>query len=73
MTAAEVKKIAQEEYDRLNPTYNTLDEVPNYWRDDIKAMMDKGIIAGIGGGKLGLTKSETKGAVIVWRAVNEMK
>lgn len=71
MTAAEVKKIVQEELKRQNPTYNTLEDVPSYWREDIKTMMDEGIIAGTGGGKLGLSKSETKGAVIVWRAVNK--
>lgn len=71
MTAEEVRKIAQEEYVRRNPIYNTLDEVPSYWRDDIRAMMDAGIIAGTGGGKLGLTHSECKAAVIVYRAMNK--
>lgn len=71
MTAAEVKKIARDELERQNPTYNTLDDVPGYWREDIRAMMDEGIIVGAGGGKLGLTKSEAKGAVIVWRAIGK--
>lgn len=71
MTAAEVKKIVQDELKRQNPTYNTLDEVPSYWREDIRAMMDAGIIVGAGGEKLGLTRSEAKGAVIVWRAIGK--
>jgi len=66
MTEAQVKAIIREE----NPIYNTLAEVPDYWRKDIKAMMDKGIIQG-SGGKLGLTRSEAKAAVIVWRAVQK--
>lgn len=67
MTAAEVKKIVQEELRKQNPTYNMLDDVPSYWREDIKAMMDEGIIAGTGGGKLGLTMSDCKAAVIAKR------
>ncbi len=63
MTAAEVKEIIRKE----NPTYNTIDEVPSYWRDDIKELVDKGIIAGTGGGKLGLTKSDCKAAVLAKR------
>ena len=63
MTAAEVKEIIRKE----NPTYNTLDEVPSYWRADIKELVDKGIIAGSGGGKLGLTKSDCKAAVLAKR------
>lgn len=63
MTAAEVKEIIRKE----NPTYNTLDEVPSYWRPDIKELVDKGIIAGSGGGKLGLTKSDCKAAVLAKR------
>ncbi|RKJ41918.1 amidase [Acutalibacter sp. 1XD8-33] len=54
-------------YDEINPTYNTLEEVPSYWRADIKELVDKGVIAGTGGGKLGLTKSDCKAAVIAKR------
>ena len=54
-------------YDEINPTYNTIDEVPSYWRADIKELVDKGIIAGTGGGKLGLTKSDCKAAVLAKR------
>lgn len=54
-------------YDEINPTYNTVDEVPSYWRADIKELVDKGIISGVGGGKLGLTKSDCKAAVLAKR------
>ena len=63
MTAAEVKEIIRKE----NPTYNTLDEVPSYWRADIKELVDKGIISGSGNGKLGLTHSDCKAAVLAKR------
>ena len=54
-------------YDEINPTYNTLEEVPSYWRADIKELVDKGIIAGTGGGKLGLTHSDCKAIVLAKR------
>lgn len=55
-----------------NPTYNTVDEVPAYWRADIKELVDKGIISGVGGGKLGMTHSDCKAAVIAKRAIEKM-
>ena len=63
---SEVRAIAREEYAKQNPTYNTIDEVPAYWREDIREMVEQGIIKG-SGGKLGLTRSECKAAVIVKR------
>ena len=60
------------EAERLNPTYNTIEEVPAYWREDIRELGDKGIISGVGSSKLGLTKSECKAAVIVKRAIEKM-
>ena len=69
MTEAQVKKLVQDEYGRLNPTYNTLADVPSYWRADIEKLMDLGVIAGVGNGKLGLTRSEAKSAVIALRLV----
>lgn len=69
LTEAQVKKLVQDEYNRLNPIYNTLSEVPSYWRSDIEKLMDFGIIKGTGNGKLGLTRSETKAAVVALRMV----
>ena len=54
-------------YDEINPTYNTIEEVPSYWRADIKELVDKGIISGSGNGKLGLTHSDCKAAVLAKR------
>lgn len=60
-------------YDDINPTYNTLDEVPAYWREDIRELVEKGIISGVGGGKLGLTHSECKAAVLAKRIAEKLK
>lgn len=73
MTKAETEKIAKEMaekiYNEKNPVYNTIDEVPKYWREDIQDAVNRGIIAGVGNGKLGLTRSEAKAVVIVKRAI----
>lgn len=69
MTGKEFKKM----YDEINPTYNTLDEVPSYWRDDIRELVEKGIISGVGGGKLGLTHSDCKAAVLAKRIAEKLK
>lgn len=75
MTGKEFKKM----YDEINPTYNTLDEVPSYWRDDIRELVEKGIIAGVGGGRvgeptrLGLTHSDCKAAVLAKRIAEKLK
>lgn len=60
-------KLFKKMYDEINPIYNTIDEVPSYWQADIKELVDKGIISGVGGGKLGMTHSDCKAAVIAKR------
>ncbi len=67
MEGKQVEKIVQEVMNRINPTYNTIDEVPDYWRADVKALVDKGVISGSGNGKLGLTHSDCKAAVLAKR------
>ena len=69
MTGKEFKKM----YDEINPTYNTIDEVPSYWRDDIRELVEKGAISGVGGGKLGLAHSDCKAAVIAKRIFEKME
>ena len=70
MTTEQVKEIVQKENARINPTYDTLEQVPDYWREDIRTLMDRGILKG-SGGKLGLTRSEAKGAVLVKRGLEK--
>lgn len=69
MTAAETQKMIAEEFARLNPAYKTLEDVPSYWRQDIKELMERGILKGDGRGNLNLTQSEAKAAVLVKRAM----
>lgn len=69
MTAAETKKMIAEEFARLNPAYKTLEDVPSYWRQDIKELMDRGVLKGDGKGNLNLTQSAAQAAVLVKRAM----
>lgn len=71
MTAAETKKMIAEEFARLNPAYKTLEDVPSYWRQDIKELVERGILKGDGRGNLNLTQSEAKVAVLVKRAMEQ--
>lgn len=72
MTKEEARKLFEEMYREENPTYNTLEDVPGYWRGDIQALVEGGIVQGVGGGRLGLSRSEAKMAVIVKRALDKL-
>lgn len=67
----ETLKLINETIDKRNPTYHTLEQVPGYWREDIRAMMEMGIIAGNSKTDLGLTQQEAKAAVLIYRAMKK--
>lgn len=67
LTKAETLALINETLEKKNPTYHTLEQVPRYWREDIKEMVDAGIITGNSADDLGLTRTEAKSAVINWR------
>ena len=75
LTEAQVREIAKKEaaaeFARQNPTYDTLDQVPDYWREDIRWLVDWGILKGNANGKLGLARSEAKAAVLVKRGLEK--
>ncbi len=48
--------------------YDSIDDVPGWARSTIKAMMDAGLIAGTGGGKLGLSDDMLRMLYIMWHA-----
>lgn len=75
LTEAQVREMAKKEaaaeYARQNPVYNTIDEVPDYWREDVRWIMNRGILRGNANGKLGLSRSECKAAVLVKRGLEK--
>ena len=46
--------------------YRTIEEVPTWARGTIKEMMDEGLIAGTGGGNLGLSDDMLRMLYIMW-------
>lgn len=83
MTKAEIESIADEvaskgianlekRLARQNPIYNSIPDVPEYWRDDIAQLVEMGLIKGDGNG-LGLSRTEAKMAVIMKRMAEAQK
>ncbi len=69
MTEEQVRKIAQEEFRKVEPTYNTLEQVPSWWRTEIEHLIKIGLIKGTGNGKLGLTYTRAWTGVLIYRAM----
>lgn len=67
LTEERVRELVREEMARQNPIYNRLQDVPDYWREDIQALVEAGVIKGDGKGNLELSRSEAKNAVIAKR------
>lgn len=65
--AEAVNKNDNEEDDDM-VRYDSIDDVPGWARSTIKAMMDAGLIAGTGGGKLGLSDDMLRMLYIMWHA-----
>ena len=66
VAAAMAAKNTDEEDDMVR--YDSIDDVPVGARSTIKAMMDAGLIAGTGGGKLGLSDDMLRMLYIMWHA-----
>ncbi len=81
MTSAEVQKIARAEaqaafnalYDGENPRYTSVDQVPEYWRDEVAEMMKYGAIKGDSDKEFNLRREALQAAIIAFRAAKEMK
>lgn len=56
-----------EEDDEDMVRYNTIEEVPSWAQDTVRALMDAGAIGGVGGGNLDLSMDMIRGAVIGMR------
>ncbi len=81
MTSAEVQKIARTEaqaafnafYDGENPKYTSVDQVPEYWRDEVDEMIKYGAIKGDGKKEFNLRRDALQAAIIAFRAAKEIK
>lgn len=66
--AAEMAAKNTDEEDDDVVRYDSIDDVPGWARSTIKEMMDAGLIAGTGGGKLGLSDDMLRMLYIMWHA-----
>ncbi len=64
---AEMHKNDDEEDDEDMVRYNTIEEVPSWAQDTVRALVDAGAIGGVGGGNLDLSMDMIRGAVIGMR------
>ena len=52
-----------------NPRYATVDDVPDWARDDVQRMIDSGVLAGEGDGKINLSRDMLRTLVIMQRTI----
>lgn len=69
VTRDELKAIVREVLEEDNPTYKDLKDVPEYWRDQVKAMLDAGAINGgtpaeVNPTDVNIRKETLKGAIV---------
>jgi hypothetical protein len=50
-----------------NPHYATIDDVPTWARDDVQRMIDSGVLAGDGGGKINLSRDMLRTMIVCQR------
>lgn len=58
---------AEKEIQALKRTYNTIEEVPEWYREAVQYYVNAGIIKGTGGGKLGLTETKCWALTVLYR------
>lgn len=67
VAAAMAAKNTDEESEDNMVRYDRIDDVPGWARGTVKEMMDAGLIAGTGGGRLGLSDDMLRTLYIMWR------
>lgn len=58
-------------YNKVNPLYKTIDDVPSYWRQEVREMLDCGAINGGTAGDpddIGMRHEAIKAAIVAYRA-----
>lgn len=63
----EIPEFEEDEDMAREKIYNTVDEMPEWAREAVQALVDDGTIQGVGGGELGMTMADIRLAVWLWR------
>ena len=59
--------------DACNPRYATIDDVPGWAREETQRLIDRGVLAGTGGGKLDLSLDMLRTMIVCQRMMGENK
>ena len=68
------QKEFEEMYDKANPLYKTIDDVPSYWRQEVREMLDCGAINGGTDGNpndVNMRHEALQAAIVAYRAAVE--
>lgn len=60
-------------YDQLNPLYTTLDQVPEYWRTDVQALISSGAIQGDNTHAISIRRDTLQAAIVSKRYADQHK
>ncbi len=80
MTQAEVEKIVRASaktafnsiYNAENPKYTSIEQVPEYWREEVREMIKYGAINGDNSSNISIRREALQAAVIAFRAAKQM-
>lgn len=59
-------------YDRMNPLYTSLDQVPDYWREETRRLVEAGVIQGDGKNPLSIRREALQAMAVMVRYLQKM-
>lgn len=60
-------------YNKVNPMYTSVEAVPEYWRAEVKELMQCGAIKGDGQTDIAIRADALQAAIVAYRAAVEIK
>ena len=67
MTQDRFNELAEVWQDSVNPAYQSLNDVPEYWRNDVKELIAAGVIKGDGVNPVAMRRETLKAVIIAYR------
>ena len=56
-----------------NPRYETIDDMPEYYRKEAQKLVDRGALRGVGGGDLNVSEDALRSMIVCQRMIDENK
>ena len=56
-----------------NPRYETIDDMPEYYRKEAQKLVDRGALRGVGGGDLNVSEDALRSMIVCQRMIDEVK